>query len=382
MGRLNDDRLGLSPEEVRRLRAEQRARLEANRRKAAASWATKPHSIGQTRRSYYWVYVYCGRCQRCAIFPLVPLIVRWGPDASLDRLRRAARCMTCGHKGATLSFSNSARPDAPWQPMYESGRWTGNEVPAPTHELADKASGFRGEIDWHPDLGALNFDAMCNAYSMTRSRDEIRGLFRVPDNRTAQITPRAEIWPGYDAPVVRLATDGEREIVNMSFGFPLIRKGYAPKRVSNVRDDTAREKWFWRESYERRRCLVPATSYLDPDSNKPVAWHWFALEPAEDRPMFGCPGVWKRYVGQVKKGEPDVDIEVFSFMTTLPNSLTASINHERMPVIFTEDHEFETWLTGTPDEAHALVRTFEAERMRIVQSGKKGPDLLGATVSF
>lgn len=380
MGRRNDNRLGIPLEEVRRLRAEQRARLEANRRKAD-TWVSKPHNIGRTRKSYYWIYVYCGRCQRCAIFPLVPLIVRWGPDASLDCLRHAARCMTCGHKGATLRFSNSGRTDVPWQPNYERERWTGNEVPAPTHVLADKASGFFGEIDWHPDLGALSLDAMCNAYSMTKSRDEVRGLFRVADNRMSQITPRAEIWPGYEAPVVRLADDGEREIVNMSFGFPLLRYGYATKRIANIRDDTARTKWFWRESYQQRRCLVPATSYLDPDGNKPAGWHWFALEPADDRPLFGCPGVWKRYVGQMKKGEPDVDIEVFSFMTTLPNSLTASINHERMPVIFTEEREFETWLTGTPDDAHALVHTFEAERMRIVQSGKKGPDLLGAILS-
>jgi len=32
----------------------------------------------------------------------VPLIIRWGPDASSDRLRQAARCTRCGGEGATL----------------------------------------------------------------------------------------------------------------------------------------------------------------------------------------------------------------------------------------------------------------------------------------
>jgi len=32
---------------------------------------------------------------------LVPLIIRWGADASTDVLRRSARCTCCGHKGAT-----------------------------------------------------------------------------------------------------------------------------------------------------------------------------------------------------------------------------------------------------------------------------------------
>ena len=32
----------------------------------------------------------------------VPLMIRWGADASSDRLRQAARCTRCGGKGAML----------------------------------------------------------------------------------------------------------------------------------------------------------------------------------------------------------------------------------------------------------------------------------------
>jgi hypothetical protein len=32
----------------------------------------------------------------------VPLIIRWGPETSSDRLRHAARCSRCGGKGAML----------------------------------------------------------------------------------------------------------------------------------------------------------------------------------------------------------------------------------------------------------------------------------------
>jgi hypothetical protein len=35
---------------------------------------------------------------------IAPMIIRWGPDASSDMLRRAARCSKCGAKGATLMF--------------------------------------------------------------------------------------------------------------------------------------------------------------------------------------------------------------------------------------------------------------------------------------
>ena len=54
---------------------------------------------------------------------------------------------------------------------------------------------------------------------------------------------------------------------------------------------------------------------------------------------------------------------------TLPNSLTATINHERSPVLLTEEAEFTAWLNGTPEEAFCLIKTSDPERMHIIQSG-------------
>ena len=50
----------------------------------------------------------------------------------------------------------------------------------------------------------------------------------------------------------------------------------------------------------------------------------------------------------MKKDGPNVEIDVYSFMTTAPNALTDSINHERMPVLLSEEEEFETWLASEP----------------------------------
>ncbi|WP_144061172.1 hypothetical protein [Hyphomicrobium denitrificans] len=65
-------------------------------------------------------------------------------------------------------------------------------------------------------------------------------------------------------------------------------------------------------------------------------------------------------------------------MTTTPNVLTDSINHERMLVLPSKEDEFETWLSGTPAEAFALARSFDPAAMRIVQSGFDKEDLLAA----
>jgi putative SOS response-associated peptidase YedK len=80
--------------------------------------------------------------------------------------------------------------------------------------------------------------------------------------------------------------------------------------------------------------------------------------------------------GPIKKDGPKVDIEVFSFMTTLPNALTSTINHERSPVLLTEESGFATWLTGMPEEAFGLIKTADPGRMQIVQSGFDKKDLL------
>jgi putative SOS response-associated peptidase YedK len=218
---------------------------------------------------------------------------------------------------------------------------------------------------------------MCNLYSMTRNRGAISRLFRVSHNRIPVIDPLPGIFPGYQAPVVRKAADGEREVAVMTWGFVRLEPGKAPKRVTNARDDKITTR-FWKPSFEQRRCLVPASSYCEPKGEKPATWHWFALQGKEPRPLFAFPGIWTRYRGPIRKNGDTVDQEVFAFLTTEPNDLTASINHERMPVLLSEPDAFDAWLNGSPEEAFALAQPYSPELMRIVQSGADREDLLRA----
>jgi putative SOS response-associated peptidase YedK len=144
-------------------------------------------------------------------------------------------------------------------------------------------------------------------------------------------------------------------------------------------DDKILASKFWKKSFEERRCLVPATSFCEP-KRRCEASHLalVLLKGSDPRPLFALPGIWRRYKGPVKKDGPNVEIDTHSFMTTTPNSLVATINHERMPVLLTNEEEFETWLRGSPEEAFALAREYPPEKMRIVQEGLKKEDLLAA----
>ena len=216
---------------------------------------------------------------------------------------------------------------------------------------------------------------MCNLYSVRTSRGALARKFGLSDNRMAAFEPLPAIFPGHMAPIIKQSADGERELVMRSWGFMLLRDGYAPKRVTNTRDDKVQTK-FWNDSFDKRRCLVPATAFCEPDEGKPARWHWFALKADEPRPLFAFAGIHRQWKGPIKKAGPNVDIEVFSFMTTLPNTLTSTINHERSPALLTTAGEYHTWLTGTPQEAFGLIKASDPERMRIVQSGIDKEDLL------
>lgn len=218
---------------------------------------------------------------------------------------------------------------------------------------------------------------MCNLYAMTANREAVLRLFRVSDNRAAVWEPRSGIFPGYTAPVIRKTDDDAREAVVMHWGFLLLRSGYAPKRVTNIRSDKAGSA-FWKSAIEKRRCLVPATSYCEPHGTKtPAEWNWFALKGEEARPMFCFAGAWTRYKGPVKKDGPILEQDVYAFLTVEPNSLVTTIAHDRMPLVLRSD-DYETWLSGTSAEAMALARSYDADEMRIVQAGADKKDLEAA----
>jgi len=81
--------------------------------------------------------------------------------------------------------------------------------------------------------------------------------------------------------------------------------------------------------------------------------------------------------GANKKAGPNVDIEVFSFMTTLPNALTRPSIMRGRRCCSPKRSSFDL-AHGTPKEAFGLIRASDAECMRIVRSGFDKKDVLDA----
>ena len=297
-----------------------------------------------------WAWAHCNYCGHYVAIPFAPFAVRWGLQSeATTKTRRHFRCSKCGEKLSSLTMPSH---------VVGTGETQSFPVEHGLKVLPDHA--------W--------IDRMCNLYSLNGTHEEIGKYLKVSHNRMGQFPEQLTMFPAREAPIVRLAEDGERELVTMSWGFVLLQDGKAPRRVTNTRDDKVQSP-FWKQSVEQRRCLVPVTSFAEPDDAKPVLWHWFAMQGEASRPLFCFAGIWRRYKGPIKKDGPTVEIDTYSFITTPPNEFTERINHDRLPAILATQVDQEKWLTGNSSDRHELLKPFPASKMREVQVGLDKTDL-------
>jgi putative SOS response-associated peptidase YedK len=71
------------------------------------------------------------------------------------------------------------------------------------------------------------------------------------------------IYPRQTAPGLMLNGDGERELLPMQFGLapPGSKTRSDPKRTLNNTRIESYDKWPWKTSFRRYRCIVPLTSF-------------------------------------------------------------------------------------------------------------------------
>ncbi len=216
---------------------------------------------------------------------------------------------------------------------------------------------------------------MCNLYSATMAQDAMRQLFGVQAkfDHLGNAEPHPAIWPKYEAPVVSLDQDGNRQLSLMSWGFrtPKVSKKTGkpikPDAWNNARDDKLASSGLWKESFLNRRCLIPGSSFREAKGRNPATDYWFALTGDEDRPPFAFAGLWR--AGQPGVEGEEGDLTTHTMITTTANEIVKPVHPKRMPVIL-DPENYQQWLTGSPDEAAELLKPYPAENMRIVQEGE------------
>lgn len=216
---------------------------------------------------------------------------------------------------------------------------------------------------------------MCNLYANIATAEAMRRLFQVAPgfDHLGNAEPRPAIFPKGLAPVVRLDPQGERELIEMRWGFltPQVSKKTGkpikPAAWNNARDDKLQHTGLWRGSFEGRRCLVPVTSFSETKGRQPATDYWFALTGDGPRPLFAFAGLWRSESPDLLE-EDETELR-HTVVTTEANDLIRPIHAKgRMPVIL-QPADYETWLKGSPAQATALIRSFPETRMRVVLQG-------------
>jgi putative SOS response-associated peptidase YedK len=184
---------------------------------------------------------------------------------------------------------------------------------------------------------------MCNLYRMTKGTAEVAKLFAVED-AAAGSNFAAELYPGYPGLV---AESGRLRAMN--WGLPVVLTGkqgqkLKPKPVTNARDDKLLTP-FWRDSFARRRCLIPVTQWAEPQGpSGRMTRSWYSLPGVE---VMAVAGLWRQ---TAEWGDCYA-------MVMVDSSPAMAEVHDRMPVILAPD-SWEQWTTGSIDHALDLCQTW------------------------
>jgi putative SOS response-associated peptidase YedK len=191
------------------------------------------------------------------------------------------------------------------------------------------------------------------------------------------------VAPTQQVPIVRMR-DGEREGAVVRWGLvPFFAKGEHGKfSTINARIETFEAAASYRGTWRRgQRCIQLASGFYE--------WHLDEygrkapyLISVADQELFGFAALWDRSVK-----DDGTALESCVHITMPANELMADIhnagnNPHRMPAILrVEDRE--AWLTGTPDEALAVLTQYPADLMdayevstRVNSVKNNSPDLI------
>ena len=122
-------------------------------------------------------------------------------------------------------------------------------------------------------------------------------------------------------------------------------------RTFNARAESIASMPAFRESFRRRRCLVPVDAFYEWKRQDGVRQP-YRIFRADGRPL-ALAGLWAGW----KNPETDEVRRTFTIVTTTPNAVVAEL-HNRMPVIV-PDEAWARWLDPRPTELGELRALLE-----------------------
>ncbi len=169
---------------------------------------------------------------------------------------------------------------------------------------------------------------MCGRFAITLPKEAMIDLFDLADAPIQ--SARYNVAPSQDITVIALASEGVRKSVAMRWGFhpSWMKEPPGAKSMINARAETAAEKPFFRDSWKKRRCLIPMSGFYEWQRQGSAKTPYF-IHAADDAPL-AVAGLWSLW----KQGEAAV---LTAGMLTIGANGFMSQIHDRMPVILARE---------------------------------------------
>jgi len=173
---------------------------------------------------------------------------------------------------------------------------------------------------------------MCGRFYIDADTEFLLDYYRIKYEPKV-IVNQPIIYPTQNSPVI-ISSQGERRMGLMQWGF---RLPGSTKPIINSRAESIHEKRLFKESYEKRRCIVPATGFFewsDLSGQKPKPKYQVTVS---DQAMMSMAGIYTKVVaddGQITWH--------FSIVTREANDDMKTI-HPRMPLMLREE-AWSAWL--------------------------------------
>jgi len=217
---------------------------------------------------------------------------------------------------------------------------------------------------------------MCGRFALTLPHEAMADLFDATPGQALMPTPRYNICPTQQIPVVRAGENGRR-LMSMRWGFlPSWYKMPADgPLLINARAESIADKPAFRSACRTRRCIIPATGFYEWTKDKDGARLPWYIYPA-DAPVIALAGIWQDW-----QGGDGQNITTCAIVTTAANDHLAHIHH-RMPVTLAPV-DYGLWLGEAGQGAARVMISAPEERFAYhrvaatVNSNRaQGPDLI------
>lgn len=200
---------------------------------------------------------------------------------------------------------------------------------------------------------------MCGRYTLEINADRIAAIYGL-DDILDDLPPRYNVAPGQLVAVVGRKPDGKhRGLAKLHWGLVPrwandTKKGLKP---INARAETLREKPLFREAFEKRRCIIPASGFYEwKTTGRAKQAHLIRLRENAPMAFAGLWDVWGRGCERYAS---------CCIITVAANELIKPL-HDRMPAIL-PSAAFDEWLSLDTllHQAEAWLTSFPADQMTV-----------------